>query len=163
MEQLIICTDKIFEKILNINTKKIQIISSTPGRIRDDIKKSKGLVIVQGGDEVINRLSVENKKVDILLSPEKNNKKDFIFFKNSGLNQVLCKLAKTNNIIIGFNFSDILNATSEERLKIMGRMIQNVKLCKKYRVKMIFSSFANTKYELRSEAILTSFSRILGI
>ena len=61
------------------------------------------------------------------------------------------------------SISDILNATSEERLKIMGRMIQNVKLCKKYRVKMIFSSFANTKYELRSEAILTSFSRILGI
>ena len=42
-------------------------------------------------------------------------------------------------------------------------MAQNVKLCKKYDVKMIFSTFANDKYYLRSDTILASFAKILGI
>ena len=102
------------------------------------------------------------KKVDILLSPEKNNKRDFMFFRNSGLNQVLCKLAVKNHISIGFNFSDILNSNGKERSKLLGRMTQNVRLCKKYKVKMEFSSFAKNKFELRSDAILTSFAKVLG-
>ena len=122
----------------------------------------KGLVIVQGGDLDINRFAVENKQVDILLSPEKNTRKDLMFSRRSGLNQVLCKLAAKNGVAIGFDFSYLLHSSDKQRARILGRMKQNVKFCKKYKVKMVFSSFAKNKYELRSEDFLKVFARILG-
>lgn len=160
MKQLVLVQNPKFEKELKIETEKIKIIDVKEEKLRSEIQKTKGLVIIQGGNDKINRLSVENRKVDVLLSPEKDKSKDFMFSRNSGLNQVLCKLAAKNRVSIGFNFSDILN--SKEKHKILGRMAQNVKLCKKYKVKIIFSSFAKSKYELRSDAILASFAKILG-
>ena len=162
MKQLVLSQNKLFETELNIETELIKIINSNYSNLRTNIQKCKDLVVIQGGDEKVNRLAVESKKVDILLSPEINNKRDFLFFRNSGLNQVLCKLANKNKISIGFNFSDILNSNGKERSKILGRMTQNVKLCKKYKVNMVFSSFAKDKYDLRSKSILSSFSKILG-
>tara|TARA_Y100000310_G_C20651012_1_gene799439 strand:+ start:1417 stop:1908 length:492 start_codon:yes stop_codon:yes gene_type:complete len=162
MKQLVLYQDKVIEKKLDIETEKISIINSSHSKLRNKIQKNKELVVVQGGDEKVNRLAVETRKVDVLLSPEKNSKKDFMFFRNSGLNQVLCKLANKNKIAIGFSFSDVLNSKGRGRSKILARMAQNVKLCKKYKVKMMFSSFAKDKYELRSETILASFAKILG-
>jgi len=163
MKQLVFCNHKSFEKALGIVTEKIRIIHTSPSNFYKDIRKSEGLVVVMGGNEVINRMAVENKKVNVLLSPEKNYKKDFLLSKNSGLNQVLCKLAKTNNVAIGFDFSYILNSQDNKKINILGRMMQNVKLCKKYKLKMIFSSFANSEYDLRSDSIMSSFSKILGV
>ena len=162
MKQLVLFGDEKFEEKLNISTEKINVIDSSINKLRKEVHKCEGLVVIQGGDEKINRLAVETRKVDVLLSPEKNNKRDFMFFRNSGLNQVLCKLAVKNHISIGFNFSDILNSNGKERSKLLGRMTQNVRLCKKYKVKMEFSSFAKNKFELRSDAILTSFAKVLG-
>ncbi len=161
MKQLTIIQDKVLEKKLKIETEKVNIIKTTPNNLRKDVQKTKKPVIILGGDDKVNRLAVENKKVDILLSPEKGRKKDYMFFRNAGLNQVLCKLAQKNNVAIGFNFSDILNASDKERPKILARMAQNVKLCKKYKVRMIFSTFASDKYELRSNQILTNFAQFL--
>ena len=145
MKQLVFVQDKKIEKQLNIETQLV-----------------KDFMMIQGGDDKINRKAVENKKVDILLSPEKNNKKDLMFSRRSGLNQVLCKLAAKNGVAIGFNFSYLLNSSGRERAKIFGRMRQNLRLCKKYKVKMIFSSFARDKYELRSDDLMKTFERILG-
>ena len=103
----------------------------------------------------------EDKKVDIILSPEKGSTKDNLHFRNAGLNQVLCKLAKKNNIALGFSFNEILNASNLQ--DVLGRMKQNVKLCRKYKVKMVFASFAKDKFEMRGAYDLLSFARILGM
>lgn len=145
MKQLVFVQDKKIEKKLGIET---------------ELVKDKNIVL--GGDLKVNREAVENPKVDILLSPENNKKRDFLFFRNSGLNQVLCKLAAKNKVTIGFNFSSILNSSGNERAKILGRMRQNYKFCKKYKVKMVFSTFAKKKYELRSFDLMRVFERILG-
>ena len=116
--------------------------------------------IIQGGDEKINRKAVENRNNDILLSPENNRLKDHLHYRKSGLNQVLCKLAKKNNVAIGFDFCLILKSNSLDRAKFLGRMIQNVKLCRKYKVKMIIGCFSKEK---RNEITLKAFSNILGI
>lgn len=122
-----------------------------------EINKAKGLVIVEGGDDKINRAVLENKKVDILLSPEKEKERDFTHYRNSGLNQVLCRLAKKNDIAIGFNLNDVLNA--KEKYNILGRMMQNVRLCRKYKVKMVIIDFK----EERSKEELRSFGISLGM
>ena len=69
--------------------------------------------IVLGGNDKQNRAAVENKNLDILLSPEIIRGRDFMHSRDSGLNQVLCTLAYKNNIAIGFNFSDVLKTRTD--------------------------------------------------
>ena len=126
--------------------------------LRKKINKTKGLVVVEGGEEKINRAALENKKVDILLSPEKYAKNDKLYVRDSGLNQVLCKLAHTNKIAIGFNFCDLVN--SKEREVLMGRMMQNIRFCRKFKVDMVFDCFCECKFDKKN---LGSLCRTLGM
>jgi len=124
-------------------------------------KKQKQLVIVEGG--ILNRFILEQKDADILVNPEKGIQKDFLHSRNSGLNQVLCKLARQNNVAIGFSFSEILHSEKEQRAELFGRMMQNVRLCRKYNVRMVLGSFAKNEFELRSKDSLISFGIFLGM
>jgi RNase P/RNase MRP subunit p30 len=117
--------------------------------------------IAEGNGFESNRKAVENKQLDILLSPEKGIEKDSMHHRNSGLNHVACKIAKKNNVAIGFSFNEILNA--KDKAAQMGRMMQNVKLCRKYKLKMVFASFAKNKWEIRSSQDLLSFAKLIGM
>ncbi len=161
---LTLIKDKAFEEKLNINTELIDIIKENNiESIRKRIKQSKEPIIVLADNDILNRQIAETKKLDILLSPEINRNKDFFHFRNSGLNQVICKLLNKNNIAVAFSFSLILNANSEERASLLGKMQQNAKLCKKYKVKVKIATFAKNKWELRNKAALESFGKILGL
>ena len=114
-----------------------------------------------GGKDSVNRKAVENSKVDILISPERGRKKDFMKSRNSGLNQVLAKLASKNKVAIGFDFNYVLNLI--ERADIIGKMKLNVRLCRKYNVEMyVCNSTADNKEE-RNEDSLKAFGRVLGM
>lgn len=119
----------------------------------------KDIVVIEGNG--INRDIVERSNINVLLSPHKDLRKDSMHFRNSGLNHVLCSLAKKNNIAIGFSFSEFLN--SNDRALILGKMQQNVRLCRKAKVNMLIASFAKNEYELRSVETLKSFGYILGM
>jgi len=95
------------------------------------------------------------------MSPEKVRGKDFMHYRDSGLNQVLCKLAKKNNVGIGFNFNDVLN--SDDRKNILGKMMQNVRLCRKFKVKMVLISGAQDEMEMRAPKDLISFGVTIGM
>ena len=128
------------------------------GELRNKTSEAEGLVVVEGGDDKINRACVENNKVDILLSPEKGRKDDSVYFRNSGLNHILCKLANKNQVAIGFNFDDL--EESKDREILIGRIMQNIRLCRKYKVDMVFDSFGNKKADVNN---LISFARVLGM
>ena len=117
--------------------------------------------IVEGISEEKNRKTVENKQIDILLAPERVGRKDRLNQRDSGLNDVLCKLAKENDVAIGFSFSDLLN--SKYRAVVLGRMMQNVRLCRKYKVRMVLASFAHDPWEMRSAYDLLAFGQVLGM
>src|SRR3989344_3838600 len=108
---------------------KIDILSRVPKQ------KCKDLVVVQGGDDALNRVALSCHFVDILLDPHLGNRKDFMHQRNSGLNHVLCALAKEHNVAIGFSFSSILRA--QHREKLLGRIMQNILLCRKYKIPMV--------------------------
>ena len=158
---LVLKQDKEFEGKLKIETELVDPINVNINKLNESIKKAKGTIVVLGGNERINRKALENKKVSILLNVENNIKEDSLHYRRSGLNQVLCKLANENNISIGFDFCSLLRTSGKERAKILGRMLFNYKLCKKYKVKMIFSCFAKDKFELRNNDCLRVFERIL--
>ena len=118
--------------------------------------------IVIGGNEIINRKIVENKNVQLLLDSEPNEE-DFMHSRNSGLNQVLVKLAKKNNIIIGFNFNRILKLDNKEKAKLFGKIMQNIRLCNKYKVKMHIINFIKDEFDERNIKDLKDFGLTLGM
>ena len=88
------------------------------------------------------------------------SRKDFFNQRLSGLDHILCKLAHDNDISIGFSLNLLLN--SEYRSIILGRMMQNINLCKKFKVKTLIASFARNPYEMRSHYDMESLFNILG-
>ncbi len=109
------------------------------------------------------RKNFENKNIKLFFDLENKDERDFIHQRNSGLNHILAKIAHEENKIIAFNFSTVLNANSEKRAKTLGRMKQNVKLCRKYKVKMFIGSFAKNPYELRGKYELRAFGFMIGM
>ena len=101
------------------------------------------------------RTAFESREIDIVFGLEAKAGRDFIRQRNSGLNHVLCEIANKKNKIYGFNFWDIL--MSKNRPPIIGRMMQNMMLCRKYKVNTMIFSGAREPIEMRNERDLKSF------
>jgi RNase P/RNase MRP subunit p30 len=104
---------------------------------------------------------IEKSKTDVLFGLEEAGRKDFVFSRNSGLNHVLCRLAKEKSVMIGFAFSSILN--SKNKQIIIGRMKQNIRLCSKYKADAVIASFAKDPFGMRSPHDLAAFFLCLGM
>jgi len=116
-----------------------------------EIKKQKKPVIVQAHDNKFNRKILENKDVDIFLSPELHNRKDFLKQRDSGLNEILCKLASKNNIKIGINLKPIIKSDKKQKAIALARILQNIKLCKRTKTQIIILDKDNyNKQEIQS-------------
>jgi ribonuclease P/MRP protein subunit RPP1 len=114
-------------------------------------------LVVQGSNDEVNRAAVEDKRVDMLLNPEIGRKKDFSDWRNSGLNNVLCKFAAQNKVVIGIDLSTFPENAFElaERL---GKIMQNIRFCRKFNARMlIFSS----EHEI-NDSNLSSIAMTLG-
>lgn len=109
-------------------------------RARKKIKENKDKTIIfSSNKDELNRKILEKEKIDILLLNQKG-RKDFQKQRNSGFNHVLAKIAKKNNVVIGINFDEIINAKAKEKAEILARIKQNIKLCNKNKIKMKFIS-----------------------
>ncbi len=150
---------------LKSNLKKLQKTTKIKLRLgliappKDIIKakKTSDFVITQSSSK--DQHVFEKLKPSLIFNLEKSKRKDKPHYRYSGLNQVLCKLAAKNNIIIGFSFSELFNST--RRHILLGRIMQNLRFCKKYHCKTLFASFAKNPFELRSDKQLQTFNRIL--
>lgn len=122
-------------------------------KARNKIKKAKeeGKKIIFSGSDEMNRKILEKEKIDILLI-KLSERKDKIKQRNSGFNHVLAILAGKKNIAIGIDLDEIINANKKEKVKILARLIQNIKICKKNKLKIIFLANQHQKdiYDLKA-------------
>ena len=105
------------------------------------------------------RALIESKSANIIFGFEEVHNKDSTHQRNSNLNHIICQLANEKDVSFGFSYSQILN--SQNKPQVMGRMSQNIRLCKKYKVKTLFSSFARNPFDLRSNYDSSALFRIL--
>ncbi|MFH1959983.1 MAG: RNase P subunit p30 family protein [Nanoarchaeota archaeon] len=126
--------------------------------LRKLINSSKGKVIVEAGNEKLNNFLVANNKIDVIFNFEKFTNRDYFNMRQSGLNHVMCNALKKNGIAVGFDFGAVLNKEGFERSKLLGKMEQNVRFCKKYKVKMVFDNFGGSV----DQVLLDAFSRVLS-
>lgn len=115
-------------------------------------------LVVLGTSDEINRIALESKKTLGLLNPEIGRQKDYSSYRNSGLNHVLCKIARDNNKMI-FISIDELNELKDP--VVLGRVIQNIKLCNKFKAKWQFVNLASDVDGIKSAFELKEIERVL--
>jgi RNase P/RNase MRP subunit p30 len=124
-------------------------------------RRMSDLVLVLGSEN--NRQVLEQGHADVLFELETQQHRDFIYQKNSGLNHILAELAVKKEVIIGLSFSMLINSEPKNRPRLFGRLMQNMRLCKKYKAKMAIASFARAPEEMRAMVDLRSLFACLGL
>lgn len=165
---------KSFSEEIKILKEKVKIEIFVGAKISTKIpkevqKKSRAaleyadIILVDGGDENINRAASECWEVDILCHPEKTSDRDFMDQKNSGIDHIMAKFMAERSIALEINFSKILDSYGMLRSQIMGRIGQNIQLAKKYKVPIIITSGSEGKWSLRSPRELEAVGLSLGM
>jgi RNase P/RNase MRP subunit p30 len=122
-------------------------------KARKQINENKGKIIIfSSNDDELNRKILEKENISILLLTQEK-RKDFQKQRNSGFNQVLAKIAKKKDIVIGINFDELIKSEGKEKSEIIARIRQNIKICNKNKVKMKFISKNNKKNLLDLQAL----------
>lgn len=142
----------------NINVENGFIVNQK--NLNQAFKVSK-LLVVKSSDK--DRFFIESKKIKLVYGFEEVQKKDYLHQRASGLNHIICELANKNNVVIGFSYSSLFGKSREESSRLMGRMMQNISLCKKYKVKIITGSFSEKPFDLRAPHDVISLFAMLGM
>ena len=135
---------------------KILISEDNFDKARKLIKENKDKkIIFTSNDDELNRKILEKEEVQILLLNQEG-RKDFQKQRNSGFNHVLAKLAKKKNVIIGINLDEIINSEEKQKAVILARVMQNIKICNKNKLKMKFIQKNNKRniFDLKSLGLI---------
>ena len=128
-------------------------------KINNKFKNKSVFVAIKSS--ISNREIIERAHANLIFSLEESGRKDFMHQRGSGLDHILAKLAHDKNVAIGFSLTSLLN--SDKKHIIAGRMMQNIRLCRKYKVKTIIASFAQNPFGMRSPYDIISLFAMLGM
>ena len=141
--------------------KHILIKEKDFNKIKRKIKDNKDKkIIFSSENDDLNRQVIEKADIDVLLLSQMK-RKDFMKQRNSGLNQVMAKIAKERGINIGINLDEIIEANKINKPRVLSRTKQNIKLCNKNKINMSFI-YINKKNK-RSLDNLKSLGLVLGM
>lgn len=121
-------------------------------------------IAVLGRDDEFNRRALETLKINYLVSPELTEQKDSLKQRASGLNHVIAKIAKDKNIVIveGINFI-LLQLDKKPKARLISRIIQNIKICRKAKCEIKFATFAKSEGDLLDEKQIEAIGFSLGM
>lgn len=108
------------------------------------------------------RFFIESGKIRIIYGFEDLQRKDHMHQRASGLNHILCDLARKNNVSIGFSYGSLLSKNKISAAILMGRMMQNLRLCQKFKAKTAIGLFSSNPYSMRAFHDVQSLFRTLG-
>ena len=139
----------------------ILIQETTFEKIKKKINENKDKIIIfTSENDDLNRKILEKQAINILLLNQAK-RKDKQKQRNSGLNQVLAKIAKKKNITIGINLDEIIESKGKSRSLILARIKQNIKLCNKNKVAMKFIMLKDKNK--RNSHNLKALATVLGM
>ena len=130
-------------------------INEARKQIEKSNKEGKKIAVLGRGIE-FNRIILENKKVSMLILSHEN-KKDKLKQRDSGLNHILCEIARKNSITFAFDLNELIKQNDKkQKALILARIIQNIKLIKKFK-----NNFKIINYQNKQQAF--SFLLSLGL
>ena len=122
---------------------------------KNDDKK----IILEFVNEEFTRKILEKININTLLinlSKNKDKQKE----RGSSFNQVLSKLCYKKKVRLGINIEEIMNADLKDKVKILGRVKQNINLSKKAGLEI---AFLLKKERKKNSYDLKSLALVLGI
>lgn len=141
-----------FDYTLEIKSNNINEIRKYTNKFRN-----KALCIsVVGGDLKVNRAAVENIRVDVLSRPYLNR-------FDSGLNHVLAKEAKKNDVAIELCFKDVLRSYLSHRAKFISNFKDIYTLYRKFDFPLVLSSRADSVFDIRTTNDFIAFFKQTGL
>jgi RNase P/RNase MRP subunit p30 len=118
-------------------------------------------IIANSTDEKTVRFIMEQSWIQFFTDIETSTGRDHTHYRRSNFNQVLAKLAKDTGKTYVVDFSHILNITGRRRAILLGRIMQNIRICDKFKVPVTIATFASNQQELRNPEDLKAFLRAL--
>lgn len=100
------------------------------------IKKEEIPKIILAQNDEFNRKILEYGNFHILLSIEKGNRNNKIRQTDSGLNNILAKIAKNKEVAIGIDLEEIRSLEPKQKAERLSKIIQNIKICRKSKTKI---------------------------
>ena len=122
-------------------------------------KKQKKKIIVRPSSEADLRSVLEKTKAEFVIGVEYIHPKDSLHYVRGGLDQILCNIAQMKDKTIIISLNDLFK--TKNQAKAIARIRSNLRLCKKYKVKLHFTTFVNSKEEIKSYKDILAFKRIL--
>jgi hypothetical protein len=102
-------------------------------------------------------------KSDIFFDIESPYNRDGIHQRHSGLNHIICRQMNKTSKIVCFSLNTILKGSVQDRIRILGKIKQNIKLLRKYKVGVIIASLATSADEMRSFSDIASLFKCIGM
>ena len=118
------------------------------------VRKHAEIIVVRGGTDELNRQAVETPEIDILLNHDVNGR--------SGINHVLAKLARENNVAIGFDMNQLMTSYRLGRIQEFSSMIGSAQAVRKYNAPFVLTSGARDAWDMRSASELLALGSQLG-
>lgn len=131
------------------------------GRVRvvakyiDKPNAMQGLTIARSTDQSFFKASVTILGDLELLDERRDN----LHHRNSGLDTTSAKLCAKHGVLVGINLANLRTLDPQ----IMGRVMQNIALCKKHKASMCVYTSATTVAELANPSDIESLLRVLGM
>jgi|SRR3989344_3060293 len=157
------------KKLKAYETKKIKIycaLMAEDKSIQNLNKNEFDLLILKADKNLQNTLTRFSRKIDLIYSSESVSGNDSLHSRKSGFNHVLCNIMKENDIgmIVSLNdLTSLMHSDSKRFATFLGRISQNIRLAKKYKLKLKFASFATDKYGMRSRHDMIALLIMLGM
>ena len=107
------------------------------------------------------RLTFEKWKPQLAWGAESLPIRDKMHERASGLNHITTRFASEAGTAIAFSLADVLGA--KKQAEVLGRMSQNIMLCRKAKTKMIIGSFASTPQAMRAPRDIIGLFVTLGM
>lgn len=136
----------------------INILNANSNEIRKIINKYRNksnYISCLGGDLKINRAVCENHRIDVLSRP-------YYRRRDSGMNHVLAKEAKRNNVAIELCFRDILNNHLRYRANVISSFKEILMFHRKFKFPLILTTDSKSIYDVRSTRDIVSFFKSIG-
>ncbi len=133
----------------------IEIDAKSKKELKKKLNSSRkfDIIVVHGGKAEINRAAVSDPRVDILAHP-------WLGRKDSGVDAVVAREAAENGVAIEFCLSYLL--LQHQRLKILSNLRRIRRLKEKYNFRIVVTSGAKSRYELRNKHEIMSILHLLG-
>lgn len=132
------------------------------GIFTDEIKKARksaDFVVAKNAESI--RKLVEKDKPDVIFGVEMLGKKDFMHQRNSGVDHVICNLAKKKGVGFGFSLKNIIDSKCSPLA--LGRVMQNIILFEKYGIDVYVCSMSKSPYEMRNPRDICALFAWLGM